>query len=112
MSKTWYATPCSAPGELAVENHVSHGEFRDRVGDGGQILRQPVAREQPHIRRRAGTRAGGCRRTCARKVHSGPAKRSCVSVAAIGSSHSGKGTTEIMTQRTPRPPLGTTPRLR
>ena len=38
------------------------------------------------------------------KIHSGPVKRSWVSVAAIGTSHSGKGTNEIMTQRTPRTP--------
>ena len=46
-------------------------------------------------RRRACRRAAGCRRTCARTAsrrrRTAPLKRSCVSVAAIGSSQSGMG---------------------
>ena len=61
---------------------------RDGRGEGRQVLRQPVARVQPHVAPRlyASSRMPSNLRS---NSQSGPVKRSCVSVAAIGSSQSG-----------------------
>src|SRR5262249_20074876 len=38
--------PFAAPGNFAIENQIVRGKVQDRVGDGRQVLRQAVSREQ------------------------------------------------------------------
>ena len=58
------------------------------LASAGQILRQPVAREQPHVGAVL-VREQPDAVELALEDQSAPVKRSCVSVAAIGSSQSG-----------------------
>ena len=79
----------AVPRHLAVENHVVDRKLRDRARRPPADAAAAGCARTAGRRRRACRRAAGCRRTCARTASRGPLKRSCVSVAAIGSSQSG-----------------------
>jgi len=76
-----------SPRDFTVEDCIADRKTRNRLGDGRQVLRQPVARQQANI----ASALEGEQSSFRSKIQSGPVKRSCVSVAAIGSIQSGKG---------------------
>ena len=84
----------TVPGHLAIENHLVDGEVANGGGDCGQVLGEPVAREEPNV-----AAVFVCESlmpsNLRSKIQSSPAKRSCVSVAAIGSSQSGIATLSV-----------------
>ena len=41
--------PVGWPRDLSVQHQVAHRQVRDRLGDWRRALRQPVARQQPHV---------------------------------------------------------------
>ena len=78
----------AVPGHLAVENHVVDGKIGNGAGELRQILRKPVARVQPDVGAAlVGEQPDAVELALEQPV--APLKRSCVSVAAIGSSQSG-----------------------
>ena len=79
------------PGKFAIENRFPRGETGNRFGYGDSVA-APDWRDNRRTSlpcRNASKRMPSNLRS---KIHSGPVKRSCVRVAAIGSSHSGKAT--------------------
>jgi hypothetical protein len=83
-----------APSDFAIENNFSHWQARKGRSDRRGILRQVISREQPHIVAAPESKQSDSIEL-ALETHCGPVKRSCVRVAAIGLTHSGKDTNEL-----------------